>query len=212
MAKKYQKYRIVALTGILGVLFYVLHVFLGQAAYPGYRAASQAVSELSAIGAPSRMVALLFFSLYSLCMIVFALGLWMLFRDRISGTFSIGCLLLLGTYVVSWIGCLFFPPAQSLATGFWKNVAHLILNGGVMLFSVAALLFIGLGVWKRYRWLSLFSFFAIFMVITGMVLSGLVGQMYVGAAQRISAFALVLYDLLLAVWMMRYRPRTLNWY
>lgn len=212
VGKKYQKYRILALVGILGVLCYFLHVLLGQASYPGYRAATQAVSELTAVGAPSRLVATVFSALYGLCMVAFSLGIWTLFRDRISSFFSLGCLLLLGRHLVSFFGYLLFPLAQSGYMGRWKEVAHLMVTGVVLILSLAALLLIGLGSWKKYRGLSIVSFAGVFFLAAGALLTQLVSPSFVGYAQRISAFSLIFYMGLLALWVMLYRPRTINWY
>jgi hypothetical protein len=45
------------LTGIIGAFFYTLHDFIGRYNYPGYKWLEQAVSDLTAVNAPSRIIA-----------------------------------------------------------------------------------------------------------------------------------------------------------
>ena len=46
-----------ALMGVVGTIFYFLHVILGEINYPGYQPLAQAVSDLTAATAPSREIA-----------------------------------------------------------------------------------------------------------------------------------------------------------
>ena len=64
------------LCGILAsVLYIAMNVFIPMM-YGGYNSASQTVSELSAIGAPSRPLWVVLGSVYSLLIILFGYGVW----------------------------------------------------------------------------------------------------------------------------------------
>ena len=62
--------RLLSLSGILAAVFYFLHVYYGIQNYPGYDSLSQAVSDLTAIDAPSYVVASRFSALYSILTVI----------------------------------------------------------------------------------------------------------------------------------------------
>jgi hypothetical protein len=63
--------------GILAMLWYVAMNILVPMRYPGYDSASQTVSELSAINAPTRTFWFVLGIFYSLFFIAFGLGIWL---------------------------------------------------------------------------------------------------------------------------------------
>src|SRR6478609_9751202 len=63
--------------GILSMLWYVVINFIVPMQYPGYDIASQTVSELSAIDAPTRTFWFVLCIFYSLFFIAFGLGIWL---------------------------------------------------------------------------------------------------------------------------------------
>jgi hypothetical protein len=63
--------------GILSMLWYVVINVIVPIQYPGYEIASQTVSELSAIDAPTRPLWFALCTLYSLFFIAFGLGIWL---------------------------------------------------------------------------------------------------------------------------------------
>ena len=62
--------------GVLSSLLYVVANVVTAALYKGYSAVSQTVSELSAIGAPTRELWVLLMIPYSLLVIAFGAGVW----------------------------------------------------------------------------------------------------------------------------------------
>jgi hypothetical protein len=63
--------------GILSMLWYVAINILVPAQYPGYDIASQTVSELSAIDAPTRTLWMVLCIFYSIFFVAFGLGIWL---------------------------------------------------------------------------------------------------------------------------------------
>ena len=58
MSKDRNKFRrLLCLTGILAMVFYILHDFIGGLHYPGYDRLSQTISDLTAVSAPSYVIA-----------------------------------------------------------------------------------------------------------------------------------------------------------
>jgi hypothetical protein len=68
--------KLLLVCGILSSPLYVGADVLAAMRYEGYSYASQTVSELSAIGAPSRPLIVPLYLTYSVLMIAFALGVW----------------------------------------------------------------------------------------------------------------------------------------
>ena len=49
-------FNIASLFGVIGVVFYFLHVICGGIFYEGYNPLAQAISDLTALGSPSRNI------------------------------------------------------------------------------------------------------------------------------------------------------------
>ena len=69
--------RILLLCGIFSSAFYIFLNILAVLLYRGYNAASQTVSELSAIDAPTRPLWVGFIIVYSLLLLAFGWGVWL---------------------------------------------------------------------------------------------------------------------------------------
>lgn len=68
--------KILLICGIIASLHYIAINIFVPAQFPGYSIASQTVSELSAVGAPTRTLWILLCIPYTLLMIAFAWGVW----------------------------------------------------------------------------------------------------------------------------------------
>jgi hypothetical protein len=68
--------------GIAGAALYPLADILAAARYPGYSYRDQAVSELFAIGAPTSQFVVPLFTLSSVLLLLFAIGIWRSARGR----------------------------------------------------------------------------------------------------------------------------------
>ena len=68
--------KILLACGMFSMLWYVVINIIVPMRYPGYDVASQTVSELSAIDAPTRPLWVALCIVYSLLLLAFALGVW----------------------------------------------------------------------------------------------------------------------------------------
>ena len=68
--------KVLLLCGIVSSLLYVATDALATLRYKGYNYKAQAVSELAAIGAPTRRLVVSLFTLYNLLLIAFVGGIW----------------------------------------------------------------------------------------------------------------------------------------
>jgi hypothetical protein len=68
--------KLLLLSGIFSALLYVATVELSPSRWPAYSPASQTVSELIGIGAPTRPLVVPLFIVYSLLVYAFGAGVW----------------------------------------------------------------------------------------------------------------------------------------
>lgn len=83
------------LFGIISLLSYTAAVIFSPAAYPGYDWMAQAVSDLSADNAPSKMLWEQLSSLYGVCGIVSIMMVCVFVQGKLNKTIRIGIYLLL---------------------------------------------------------------------------------------------------------------------
>ena len=79
-----------SLFGVLAFIFYFLHIFMGQANYPGYSWMKQAVSDLTATNSISYAIATRYSSLYGMFSCIGTLFLCIIVRDRFNKLFRVG--------------------------------------------------------------------------------------------------------------------------
>ncbi len=158
-AKKMQK--LLLICGIASSLFYVFMNVLGTIFYKGYDAASQTVSELSAIGAPTRPLWISLAAIYSLLSIGFALGVWRFaIGHRTLQTIGI---LLLANGVIG----LFWPPMhqrQVLANG-GKTITdtlHIVFTIATTFFMMLVII---LGAVAFKKWFRIYSVATLMILI-----------------------------------------------
>jgi hypothetical protein len=94
--------KVLLICGFLASLLYVGTDILAAMRYEGYSYTAQAVSELSAIGAPTRPLVVPLFTMHSVLQIAFGLGVWMSARRKRSLRFTAG--LLVGVGLIDLVG------------------------------------------------------------------------------------------------------------
>jgi hypothetical protein len=192
------KYRFLLLGGALAPAVYVAAVTLGGLIQPGYSHLSQAVSELTARGAPNKNFLDIFFIVYNLLLVAFGIGLGAIVRssgtkkEKTSGI--IGTLILIIIARLGLVMIIFFPRdptgAPLTTAGNMRTLLTIIATLGTM---VVILL---LGLWFRshprlrgFSKYSLVTFIVVFVAggitaasaATGGSLLGLVERLTVGA-------------------------------
>lgn len=149
------------LAGVLSSVIYVVIDLVSASRYPGYSLAHQAISELSAVGAPESSTRLwsLLGPAYGILFAIFALGVlvtgWGNRSLRISGWLMIAFV----AWGVMWP---FFPMHERGAERNLSDLGHLVLGGGSLAFITA---FIGYGAFafgERFRAYSLTTMVTVF--------------------------------------------------
>jgi hypothetical protein len=135
-SQEYQRIaRPLLLCGAAASLVYVSSDIVGALNYPGYDYASQAISEMSAIGAPTTELLTPFYTAFSVLFAAFAAGVWLVAGERRSLRWSAGLLIGGATLGIAWG---FFPMNMRGAGRTTTDTMHLVLSGLTMLLLAGA--------------------------------------------------------------------------
>jgi len=197
--------------GVLVPVVQILGDTLAAALYPGYSFVNQSVSELSAIGAPTRPVTAAVGLAYELLVAAFAVGVWLVAEKR---SLKIAAVIL-GVFVVNAFVWGFFPMQQRGSLMSFTDYAHI---GGAILQVLTIVLFIAFGSGADGRWFRVFSLALIVAILAaGGVAGSQAGQMAVGGAtpwmglvERVSFYGPSVWIFVLAVELMRQQRERLG--
>jgi hypothetical protein len=187
--------------GILaGVLYVAMTLFVGML-WDGYSAADQTVSELSAIGAPTRPLWMALGMVYSALMIAFGWIVWKSAPHR--GLRIVGALL-----VTQAVFGVFWPPMHQRAVlaaggGTLTDTLHIVWTIVTSLFFMSVLGFGATGFGKRFRVYSVATMAIVFAcgAWTGTYASGVQANLPtpgVGVWERINTSAFMMWIVVLA--------------
>lgn len=196
--------------GILSSLLYAaMNVFIPMR-WDGYSSASQAVSELAAIGAPTRALWVFLGTIYTLLFAAFGWGVWRAAEGnrflRLAGAVMI---------VDGFIG-LFWPPMHLRGTGLsLTDTLHIVWTIATLVLMMLAIGFAAVALGRRFRLYSVVTIviFVVFGVLTGLDGPRIAANLptpWVGVWERINIGAFLLWVVVLAVALLRTR-RASEW-
>ncbi|HNX15398.1 MAG TPA: DUF998 domain-containing protein [Oscillospiraceae bacterium] len=212
MSKDRNKFkRLMCFTGVLSLVFYVLHDYIGGLNYPGYDRLSQVVSDLTAVSAPSYVIANGLTAVYglfgSLCCTIVSL----IVCENVVGN----RLLRLGVYlftVMSWISAIgfsLFPlsqPGPSAAA--FRDIMHIYaVTFSSVLLTIASLILIMIGGIKARplaKGLPLIAAVALACILIGTFGVGLVPHDYFGLVERFCAYSPAVFTAVLGLYGLRF--------
>ena len=169
--------------GLVSLLSYTAAVVISPLAYPGYDWMSQAVSDLSADTAPSRVLWSQLGALYMPCGIVCVTMCCVTIKDHYSRVVRAGIYLFALMNWISTVGYTMFPLTQAGISGQFQDVMHLIVTAAVVLLSSASLTLIAYGGLRQK------SCPALCLMIAGAVGTAVLPHAYFGIPERFSVFA-----------------------
>lgn len=187
--------------GILTPSLYVAINLLGAAQWENYSFASQAVSELSAIGAPSRSLLLWLGAVYDLFVLAFALGVWRSAGSKRSLRFTAA--FLLGTVIVDTL--FRFAPMHMRGTPpTLTDTMHIVLSAAI---SLCILLAVASSAAAFGRWFRVFAIATILIMLVAGAWTGFEARgvptnaptPVLGLTERIDIGAYLLWTVVLAV-------------
>ena len=199
--------KILLASGIGSSVLYVVMNVVAAMRYPGYDSVSQTVSELSAIGAPTRDLWVAAAMLYEILIVAFGIGVWMSARHRRRLQVVAGLLLAYGIFNFWW------PPMHqreviAAGGGTLTDQLHLVWAGVAVLFMFLFIAFGATGFGTRFRLYSigtilvLLFFGALTFPSTDAIATGQPTP-WVGVWERINIFMYLQWIAVLAIRLMR---------
>lgn len=204
--------RVLLVCGIAAAVWWVAIDVVGSFRYPGYSYVDQTISELSAIGAPTRTFMMTVSGIpYAVLMIAFGVGVWLVtgVRSRVG---KIAGALLIIEAIFGYVGGVLFPMAtrEVLAAGeeTLRNRLHAPYGLGMPILFVLVTIVGSRLLGKRFRWYS-YATIAITLV-TGFMVGMQVEQMQaneptplLGIIERITAYVPMLWIVVFALGLLR---------
>jgi hypothetical protein len=197
--------RVLLACGVLSSLLYIGTDVLGAIRYEGYSYTAQAVSELSAIGAPTRPFVVPLFLAHGVLQIAFGLGVWML-AGRTRGL-RITAGLLVGIGLLD-LAAYFVPMHLRGAELTLTDTMHVILTSVTVLFI---LLTIGFGANAFGRRFRLYSIGTIVVLVVGGAFAWMdaariaanLPTPWIGVTERMNIYGYMLWMAVLAMTLLR---------
>lgn len=137
--------------GMISVITYFIHVFLGQLLWPEYNPVTMDISSLTADGAPNAGLLRIFTLIYGLCFMLFAVGMAIKAFKLYHAPSRVGYAVFLAMAVISFLGYGFFPLAEDKTAMSFQNVMHLAVSGAVVLTTLLSLYLTAFGYLKKEK-------------------------------------------------------------
>lgn len=189
--------------GIISLLSYTSMVVFSPLAYPGYNSMSMAVSDLSAVGAPSAELAERLNCLFSPCAIVCIMAVCVGAAYCKSKLLKIGIGFFAAMEWVTNIGYKLFPWVEGADSSNFQNKMHLIVTALVVIFSVVSLILIMLGGKKdNLKSLSIWAAVCFFAMLIGAIGTGAAPKSVFGIFERFSTFSAVVFNMILGIYLL----------
>lgn len=197
--------KVLLVCGIVSSLIYVGTDVLASLLYEGYSYTDQAISELSAIGAPTRPLWVAMSFLYNPLVIAFGVGVWLSTGQK-RGLRITGILLIV--YGALGLSALLFPMNPREAEKTLTDTMHIIVT---ILAILLILLYIGFGSSARGKWFRLYSILTILALLVFGVLAFMqapqinagLSTPWFGVIERVSVYSPMLWVLILAFILLR---------
>jgi len=135
--------------GMIAVISYFIHVFLGQFLWNEYNPITTDISSLTANGAPNAELLTIFTLIYGICFLLFAIGMVIIAFKKYHKITQIGFFLFMIMALVSLFGFMLFPLSEDKLAMNFQNMMHYITTAIVVLTTIISLYIIGFGYLKK---------------------------------------------------------------
>ena len=193
MDKKRTLINYMGLFGIVAFLSYIAAMVFSPSAYPGYDWMSQAVSDLSAVNAPSRDRWGMLAAFYNAFTLPCLFGASLYVREKLNKPLRVGIYLFTLMSCISKVGYGMFPLSDSGNAGKFQDIMHVyVVTPPVVLLSIASLVTIMVGGYRsngKYRGLAVCATIALGMMFAGPIGMGACPKAYFGIFERFSVLA-----------------------
>ncbi len=197
--------KVLLFCGIVSSLLYIAMNIFVPMLFTGYDSASQTVSELSAIGAPTRTLWVALGTMYTLLIIAFGWGAWQSAARNKNLRITGFLIFVYGIVSIAWP---FAPMHQreALAAGgeTLSDAMHLVLAAVTVLFMSTAMGFGAAAFGKRFRVYSIVTILTllVFGILTGLDAPGVKANLptpWAGVWERINIGVFLLWIIVLAI-------------
>lgn len=192
------------LLGLVSLLSYTAAVIFTPSAYPGYNWMAQAVSDLSANNAPSKMLWQQLSALYDVCGIVSIMMVCVFIQGKLNKTIRIGIYLFAAMNWIANVGYALFPLSDSGNAGAFQDVMHIyVITVLVVLLSIISLVVIMIGGYRngQYRTLAVWATIALLLMFAGALGTNIVPKEFFGIPERFSVFAATGFNAVLGIYL-----------
>ena len=192
------------LLGVISLLSYTAAVIFAPLAYPGYDWKMQAVSDLSASNAPSKMLWGQLSSLHGVCGMISIMMVCVFIQGKLNKTIRVGIYLFTAMNWVSNVGYSMFPLSESGNAGATQDIIHIyVITVLVVLLSIVSLIVIMIGGYrdKKYRSLAIWATAALLLMIMGAIGTKIVPREFFGIPERFSVFAATGFNAVLGIYL-----------
>ncbi len=187
---------------------------LAGALSKGYNFVSQSISELSAVGAPTRPLVMSVEFVWGALMIAFGLGVWRMAGTNVALRVAAG--LIMGNVITTLIAAVFFPARYSGTVSTNVSTANVIIGATGMVFFLLAIAFgaAALHGWFRVLSIGILVAYAVLTVV-GLLTHrgpGPSGEptLTTGAQERTMMYSYLLWVAALAVALLRSAGESVN--
>ena len=189
--------------GIISLLSYTAMVVFSPLAYPGYDWLSMAVSDLSAVGAPSAELAGQLNALYGPCGLVSIMAVCVASQNLKTKILRLGIYFFAAMEWISDVGYKLFPWVADADSSHPQNIMHLIVTALVVIFSLTALILSIIGA-KKEGMKSLFIWACVCLaaMFLGSVGTGIMPKAVFGLFERFSTFSAVTFNAVLGTFLL----------
>lgn len=189
------------LSGVISIIFYLLHDIIGAMNYSGYNWMSQAVSDLTSTDAPSFVVASGFVTVYKILNCLCCALLCILIKNEDKKTLRLGVYLFSIMNFISAIGYALFPLSSAGYDGSMQSFIHVyILTTLVVISSIVSLVLIAIGSFKsKYKLLGISAIISLVLMFIGAVGSANVSKDIFGIVERFSTYSAVVFTGILGI-------------
>ncbi len=204
--------RVLLVCGVLSPLVYVAAEIIAALHWDAYSYTSQMVSELMAIGAPTRPFLVLFFSVHNALAVAFGIGVRASAGPKRS--LRLAGMLIVAYGFVGELALLFGPMHLRGVTATMTDEMHIIFTIIIVLLT---LLFIGFGAAARGKRFRIYSVLTILVLLVFGALTGQQGPRMAaglptpgfGVVERVNIYASMLWLMVFAISLLQSRRRTL---
>ena len=190
--------------GIISLLSYAAMVFFSPLAYPGYDWMRMAVSDLTAEGAPSQVLAGQLNSLFGPCGIVSIMAVCVGVAGCKSKVLKLGIYFFAAMEWICNVGYTMFPWVKDATNAHPQNVMHLLVTVLVVVFSLVSLILVAIGAKKeQMQSLCIWAIVCLAAMLIGPLGTAFLPEAVFGLFERFSTFSAVVFNAVLGIYLMR---------